>query len=188
VTEQEVWNPVVGDEGSYEVSDLGRVRSLDRTIVRSSKLGKLHSVPRRGGFLKPGLNRRGYRYVNLRGGTRTIHRLVLQAFVGPAPEGHEAAHWDGNRQNNKLSNLRWATRAANQGDRHRHGTALVGDRNPQSRKTQCPRGHPYDADNTGRTMRGRRICRTCGRERARRIRGTPPSRWRFGARPKSAIQ
>lgn len=51
-----------------------------------------------------------------------VHRLVLEAFVGPCPPGMECCHWDGNPSNNHLSNLRWDTQAANKEDQRRHGT------------------------------------------------------------------
>ena len=71
----------------------------------------------------------GYRMVFLKGEfhdspTRMvhIHRLVLEAFVGPCPAKMEACHNDGVRLNNRLSNLRWDTRSANVKDAYRHGT------------------------------------------------------------------
>ncbi len=57
-----------------------------------------------------------------------VHRLVLEAFVGPCPEGMEACHNDGDRLNNQISNLRWDTRKANQADRIKHGTDGRGER------------------------------------------------------------
>jgi hypothetical protein len=54
------------------------------------------------------------------------HRLVAMAFIGPAPSpGHEVAHGDGNRINNALPNLRWATRSENVRDSIRHGTHRI---------------------------------------------------------------
>ena len=57
-----------------------------------------------------------------------VHRLVLEAFVGPCPPGMECCHNDGNPANNALSNLRWDTRGANIEDAVRHGTYLTGSR------------------------------------------------------------
>jgi DNA-binding CsgD family transcriptional regulator len=56
------------------------------------------------------------------GATRPIHRLVLEAFVGPRPEGTECCHNDGNPANNRLENLRWDTHRANMQDTIKHGT------------------------------------------------------------------
>lgn len=57
-----------------------------------------------------------------------VHRLVLEAFVGPCPEGHEGAHRDGIKLNNRLCNLRWATPKENAMDRQRHDTQVRGVR------------------------------------------------------------
>ncbi len=58
---------------------------------------------------------------------RQVHRLVLEAFVGPCPEGMECCHHDGNPANNHVSNLRWDTRKGNAADRDRHGHTLRGE-------------------------------------------------------------
>lgn len=152
----ERWLPVSGYEGSYEVSDLGRVRSLDRITDRGRKW--------RGRVMSPApMRSNGYLIVSLwrDGSQRTtlVHRLVLSAFVGPAPDGAEGLHGDGDPENNKLTNLSWGTHSENEMDKVRHGT------HPHARKTHCPQGHPYDDENTyvypGRAHRG---CRTCRRE------------------------
>jgi hypothetical protein len=58
---------------------------------------------------------------------RSIHRFVLETFVGPRPDGKEACHRDGDRTNNHLDNLRWDTRQANVDDRTEHGTCPQGE-------------------------------------------------------------
>ncbi len=104
----------VQDFEEYEVSTHGRVRRNGRT-------------------LKPCANTTGYLQVNLSKNNRVtralVHRLVLAAFRGPCPEGHEAAHADGVRSNNALSNLAWKTPRANAQDKLRHGTNNDGPRN-----------------------------------------------------------
>ncbi len=74
----------------------------------------------------PGKTVRGYWKVGLalEHGERTVtvHRLVLECFRGYRPQGYEARHLDGNRENNWLSNLCWGTREENAADRRRHGT------------------------------------------------------------------
>ena len=67
---------------------------------------------------------------------KTIHRLVLEAFVGPCPEGLECAHYDGDPSNNCVENLRWDSHAANCADRVRHGTEAIGERNPSAILTE----------------------------------------------------
>lgn len=154
----EEWRPVVGYEGSYEVSDQGRVRSLDRIVVRY-QYGKRTEQPVRGRMLSPGETSFGHEYVNLgRGNKRYVHRLVLEAFVGPPAAGTECCHNDGNPKNNLVSNLRWGTRSANIQDAVRHGT------HHQAKKTHCKHGHPFTAENTSITRRGQRRCLTCRRQ------------------------
>lgn len=68
--------------------------------------------------------------------SRLAHRLVLEAFVGPCPSGMECCHWDGDHQNNKLSNLRWDTRQGNRLDMTRHGTLPIGERSSKAKLTE----------------------------------------------------
>lgn len=109
------WRPVPSFFG-YEVSDAGSVRSyrFERSTVAFTVAPRLLTArPDPGGYLKVSLGRQG---------TFAIHRLVLAAFVGPLPEGMEVAHNDGDRTNNALGNLRYATHRENVGDQVRHGT------------------------------------------------------------------
>lgn len=158
----EQWRPVVGWEGLYEVSDQGQVRSVDRVIVRND--GQARTF--RGRILRPGVNRHGYPMVHLsRPGemkTKKVHRLVLEAFVGPSPEGAEGCHNNGDRADARLENLRWDTPSRNQLDRRRHGT------DHQVNKTHCPQGHVYSSENT-KVIPSRptaRYCRECHRQRS----------------------
>lgn len=117
----ETWLPVVGYEGRYEVSDRGRVKSLvGRLGVQREKI------------LKPWAHVDGYLLVNLwkndLGKTHRVHRIALQAFIGPPlSEKHEAAHLDGVRNNNVLTNLQWKTHVENEADKVIHGTLLFGE-------------------------------------------------------------
>jgi hypothetical protein len=118
---EEEWRPVVGHEGFYEVSDLGRVRSIDRWFIRSDG----HRQFRRGRMLSPKRagTRRNYLYVTLRfGRPRSIHALVCEAFRGPRPSGHQVAHSNGISTDNRAENLRWATPLENTADKYLHGT------------------------------------------------------------------
>lgn len=127
----ETWRAVPGFEGSYEVSDLGRVRSLDRLIRSGRQTGANGGLQMtRGRILKTPPNSFGYPHTQLgRGNTRHVHTLVLLAFRGPAPDGMSGCHNDGDPCNNKLSNLRWDTQAENMRDRVRHNTHSIGERN-----------------------------------------------------------
>jgi len=112
-TQQENWKPMPGYEGIYEVSDLGEIKSLAR--MRKSKNGclcpvkekLLTKVPLRNGRLIVLLCN------NIKKTNAYVHRLVLEAFVGPCPDGMECCHNDGDRTNNRLENLRWDTHKNN---------------------------------------------------------------------------
>jgi len=124
MTESELWRWVPGYEGSYEVSNRGRVRSVDRLVSYYNWRAKsviAHKV--KGRLLQPGRASHGYLTVSLgRGNSKTIHSLVAEAFIGPKPEGCEILHDDGSRDNNHVSNLRYGTRSENNLDSIRHGT------------------------------------------------------------------
>lgn len=127
---EEEWKPVVGHEGAYEVSNLGRVRSLDRVITTRAGVKKR----RKGQLLRPIKQKRGYISVQIQG-TKLVHRLVLEAFVGPCPEGMETCHRNGVKTDNRVENLYWGTSSENNDDIVRHG------RHWQVEKARCPRGH-----------------------------------------------
>lgn len=120
---------VVGYEGLYQVSDDGVVYSTARKCTRGG--------PRRQSANKVS----GHKFVGLcKGGvqtSRTVHSLVLEAFVGPAPGGHECRHLDGNPANNRLDNLACGTRAENTADRVLHGVASRGERHGNARLTEA---------------------------------------------------
>ena len=131
----EIWKPVRGHEGAYEVSDHGRVRSVDHERVYARKdqySGRTITVRRRhaGKMLRPGKTSTGYLTVCLgRNESVLVHRLVLEAFIGPCPpKPFEGLHYDDDRTNNRLSNLRWGTRSANLHDAIRNGRKAIGQR------------------------------------------------------------
>lgn len=106
----EVWRPIEGWPG-YTVSSWGRVRGprgmLDKSIVHGYEKVCLSNTPDKK--------------------TMTVHRLVATAFLGKPPFiGAMIAHNDGNKRNNRVGNLRWASAKENQADRTRHGTRTVG--------------------------------------------------------------
>lgn len=119
---EEIWKSVVGYESAYEVSDLGRVRSLDRVTVRLHQ-GSPRKFSYRGLILKPWINDSGYPCVTLLNRKKhRVHLLVLIAFVGPCPANMEGLHGDGDPKNACLLNLRWGTSKENKQDAIRHGT------------------------------------------------------------------
>lgn len=110
----ENWKDIKGFEGTYQVSDQGNVRSLDRKMIYSN--GKTHFY--KGKMLKSYTEKSGYVGIKLfnhcsRKTTR-IHRLVMETFVPvDDPTSLEVNHIDFNRANNTLSNLEWVTHAKN---------------------------------------------------------------------------
>lgn len=156
----ERWSSIPGYEGQYEVSTIGRVRSLDR----KAGARRLH-----GQVLKASIRPKDrYRSVHLwshgRKSTNVVHRLVALAFLGsPEEDCYEVCHADGDNLNNCLSNLRWATHSDNIRDTVRHG------RHPQAKKTHCVRGHEFTEANTKPQQGGRgRACRECANLRRRK--------------------
>jgi len=128
---EERWLPSP-TSSDYEVSSLGNVRR-----VTASKRG--HSA---GMMLRPRPNKAGYLRIceaargNGKQMDRYIHRLVCEAFLGPAPtSNHEVAHLDGDKSNNRASNLRWATHIENERDKNEHGTRLFGEAVAQAKLT-----------------------------------------------------
>jgi len=119
----EIWKDVVGYEGAYQVSNLGRVRSLDRTV----KVTNLGERRLKGRILKQhnyGTNK--YLMVVLskeaKHTNRTVHSLVAASFLGPCPDGCEVLHGLGGKLDNRLRNLKYGTKSENQFDRLRDGT------------------------------------------------------------------
>lgn len=159
----ERWRPVVGWEGLYEVSDLGRVRTCHRVITRRNgttfTVAQCIRTPQRNN------TRRGnHRHVTLsRDGesiTRAIHIMVLEAFVGPRPsKDMQALHWDDDGSNNALVNLRWGTASDNRYDSVRNG------KHYQANQTHCKWGHEFTPENTKWRPTGGRDCRICSRAR-----------------------
>lgn len=121
---EEIWKDIPGYEGRYQVSSLGRVRSLDRTYVRVQN-GKEIRCPLRGRVLRQTNNHRiPYLTVTLSPEWKSarVHKLVAIAFLGDCPEGMEICHIDGNVFNNAVSNLRYGTHTENIADMVKHGT------------------------------------------------------------------
>ena len=109
---QEIWKDVVGYEGLYEVSNLGRIRSLDRVVAHHTagtavRKGKMRCLSFDGNYLNVSLSRDGKTV------TRRVHRVVAEAFI-PNPNNYsDVDHIDCNKLNNHIDNLRWCTSADN---------------------------------------------------------------------------
>ncbi len=120
---------LIRDFPAYEVSDHGRVRRITPSRGGPSMVGRP---------LRPGNTGGGYQmvalYSDLGRFQLKVHRLVLEAFVGPPPPGMpHCAHGDGNPANNRLENLRWDTVQGNLADRAEHGTEITGERNGRAK-------------------------------------------------------
>jgi hypothetical protein len=108
---EEIWKDVPNYEGMYQVSNLGRVRSLPRKILRKN------GVPQtlQGHVLRPQVcNSSGHLFVQLGHGNKNlVHILVARAFIGENPGGLDVCHNDSNPKNNRVENLRYDTRSNN---------------------------------------------------------------------------
>lgn len=135
----ETWKPVVGFEGCYEISSAGRVRSLDRQATEIRR-GKPCVRTFKGKLLSPGVMASGHLFVMLgRGNGRLVHHLVLEAFIGPRPDGLECLHDNDIPDDNWFQNLRWGTRAENIEDAFRNG-GRIRSQNPDPRVGKKRRG------------------------------------------------
>jgi hypothetical protein len=147
----------------YEVSDHGRVRSIDRVIVdrrgrQCRKRGKILALQiREDGHLNVGLSSPGRSRRMAK-----VHALVLEAFVGPCPRGMECLHRNDVGTDNRLSNLSWGTHTENMQDVVRNGL------HTNANKTHCPRSHLLEHPNLVVSLLklNRRQCRSCAAARA----------------------
>jgi hypothetical protein len=130
----EVWAPIPTWDDRYEVSNMGRIRSLDTiAVIPENWRQRGYRIRKRGRVRVAYVNQRsGYRYITLahracgRFETTKVGRLVLLAFIGPCPEGMECCHNNGVRTDDRLANLRWDTHQANCADKAEHGTQRSG--------------------------------------------------------------
>ncbi len=130
---KELWKEALYWEGLYEVSNMGRVRNIQRWVKSKGPGRKFLPVVIR----KPQLNRYGYPVVCLNGKEKlvlkSIHRMVVEAFTGHIPDGMQINHKDGNKQNNHLDNLEICTSSQNQLHRRRVLGQHLGEEHPKSK-------------------------------------------------------
>jgi hypothetical protein len=137
---KEIWKSIKGFTGRYEVSNKGRVRSLTQVVICEGPVKGRYTSVRRGKILRPGRMPSGHLSVALgKGNSQCVHKLVLIAFVGPAPEGYECRHLNGDPADNRLENLCWGSRSENIQDAVRHGTWMTPERRAGQEKGRATR-------------------------------------------------
>lgn len=113
IPQSEIWKPVVGYEGHYEVSDAGRVRSVARIVEQPSRRGSIRKRNLKSRMRLAIKDRAGYFRIGLSKGNTPkplwVHHLVAAAFIGPRPEGLQINHKSGNRADNRALNLEYVT-------------------------------------------------------------------------------
>jgi len=124
---QENWIPIQNYENSYEISNLGNIRSLDRYLLR--KDGRKYL--KKGKYLNPGKNTKGYYQVRLEGGNiYRVHRLVALAFIPNPLNLPQVNHKNGIKTDNRAENLEWCTNSQNQ--LHAYNNGLQKDRSGEN--------------------------------------------------------
>lgn len=110
----EIWKPVLGYEGLYEVSDQGRVRNKKRLILKDRYKTSMK-------YRCVALNK------NKKATEKKICVLVLESFISPRPYKMVVRHLNGNAQDDRLCNLTWGTQSDNMLDKIEHGTNNFND-------------------------------------------------------------
>lgn len=149
----EVWLPVKGYEGKYEVSSEGRVRSLDR-VVKDARRGR--NLNRKSHMLRPGETRCGYLSVVLCDNTNRrserVHRLVAEAFLTKVDGKNEINHINGDKADNRSDNLEWVDRKENMAHAFSNGL------HPNPAKTcYCDDGASYESTTAASKATGIRL-------------------------------
>lgn len=135
---KEIWKDIKGYEGLYQVSNLGRIKSMLGTkmisgkliYIKREKILSTFKINNNKPYLRIGLNKNKQRKCFL------VHRLVAEAFI-PNPENKpQVNHIDGNKQNNNVNNLEWVNNQENKIHASKNNliTKLYGEKNPKSRK------------------------------------------------------
>lgn len=169
------WREIPGWEGIYEASTDGEIRSMERQIVQGNRWGQRMICWRESVVLKQSPNSRGYLTVPLNGGGKrrtgvAVHHLIALTFLGQRPPGTHVCHGNGNRLDNRVTNLRYASARENVRDsiEHygRHGRFPRMDIDESEVLRSRARGRTYDqlagdfkigVGTVGRILAGRRF-------------------------------
>lgn len=133
---EEIWKDIPNYEGLYQASNLGRVRSLDRTYKKWREDFKRFCICKvKGRILKLCVAKNhcahNYQKVSLVKNTIStvtlVHKIITETFLGKRPNNLEVRHLDGNGMNNIISNLEYSDHKTNMNDRRKHGTIYFGE-------------------------------------------------------------
>jgi hypothetical protein len=126
---EEIWKDIEGYEGLYQVSNFGRVRSLDRTIKIGHKL--FGNMKLKGRLFKQQLDEHGYYRVGFKVNNKQKNfqtaRLVAAAFIPNPLNKPQVNHIDGKPKNNHVDNLEWCTQSENNIHAYKHKLRVIGE-------------------------------------------------------------
>lgn len=132
----EIWADIPGYGNHYQASNLGKIRVKDRIVKKFSVFNnRVVEQKYKGRLLNPCKSSKlGHLSVHFGFDNKkvvaSVHRLVLEAFIGKCPDGMECCHNNGIADDNRLENLRWDTHENNNKDRKLHGKYPKGEKHP----------------------------------------------------------